>query len=209
MTKTLSRYTYTGALIRNYAKSLTQLNSVLNPAKYLPQNWVDQPSNQNYFDMISKLLIKLNKRIFVIIDDIDRLDNDELFEVLRMIRNSANFPNTVFLVPFDKSYAMHAMTEKKIYNPQEYLKKIFDVEVSLTPIHESYLQPVFLQVMGDFIKNKLALHLKYILIRLRDNCWQYSKVEVFRAIRISIALSKTLFLKLYEITEISAGLQIV
>jgi hypothetical protein len=154
---TLSRYIYTGALVRNYAKSLTQLDSVLNPAKYLPQNWVDQPSNQNYFDRISNLLIKLDKRIFIIIDDIDRLDNEEVFEVLRMIRNSANFPNTVFLVPFDKSYAMHALTEKKIYNPHEYLKKIFDVEVSLTPIHESYLQPVFLQVMRNFITNKLAL----------------------------------------------------
>lgn len=152
----LSKYIYTGKLLRNYAKNLTQVDSTFNLAKYLPQNWVEEPSNQDYFQQIESLLNKLQKRIFVIIDDIDRLDNDEVFEVLRMIRNSANFSHIIFLVPFDKEYALHALKEKGIYKPEEYIKKIFDVEVSLTPIYNAYLQPIFLNTLKDFVSNKLV-----------------------------------------------------
>lgn len=152
----LSKYIYTGSLMRRYANNLTQINSVFNLTKYLPKAWISEDSNLEYFENIEKLLKRLNKRIFIIIDDVDRLDNKEIFNVLRMIRNSANFPYLIFLVPFDKEYAINALTENKIYNPKEYLKKIFDVEISLTPINESYLQPIFKNILNEFIDKGLG-----------------------------------------------------
>jgi predicted KAP-like P-loop ATPase len=151
----LSKYIYTGSLLRRYANNLTQINSIFNPFKYLPPHLVHDKANQSYFNQIEALLKRLNKRIFIFIDDLDRLDNIEVFNVFRLIRNSANFPYIIFLVPFDKQYALHALSENKIYNPKEYIKKIFDLEISLTPIAESYLEPIFIGILCDFIERKL------------------------------------------------------
>lgn len=152
----LSKYIYTGSLIRRYANSLTQINSIYNPAKYIPQHFIAEKTNQNFFDKIEKLLQRLDKRIFVIIDDIDRLDNKEVFNLLRVIRNSADFSYIIFLVPYDKDYLIHALNENKIYKPKEYIKKIFDLEISLTPIYEGYLQPIVSKILDEFVGTKLV-----------------------------------------------------
>ena len=41
---------------------------------------------------------QLDKPILVVIDDIDRLEKEELFEVLRLIRNTGNFTNLIYSV---------------------------------------------------------------------------------------------------------------
>jgi len=155
MDEELSKYLDTGSLIRDYANGIKEVDSVMNPIKYLPKKWVEEPSTLEYSSQIGSLLEKLKKRVFIFIDDIDRLDNEEVFEVLRLIRNSANFPYIIFVVPFDKEYVLHALSETHIYKPKEYIKKIFDLEISLTPIFDTYLQPLFIEIMDNFIQEKL------------------------------------------------------
>ena len=55
-------------------------------------------------DLLSKELKKIDKPIVVLIDDTDRLEGDEMFEVLRLVRNTAKLPNVIYFVAFDKSY---------------------------------------------------------------------------------------------------------
>lgn len=139
----LSKYIYTGSVLRRYAKSLTNINSVFNPFKYLPDSWVGDKSNAEYFEEINGLLQRLGKRIIVVIEDLDRLDNKEVFAVFQVIRNSANFDKVVFITPFDKDYVLHALSKLDIYNPDDYIKKVFDVEISLPPISNFYLIRAF------------------------------------------------------------------
>jgi hypothetical protein len=155
MDEELSKYLNTGSLIRDYANGIKEVDSVMNPIKYLPKKWIEEPSTIEYSNQIGALLEKLKKRVFIFIDDIDRLDNEEVFEVLRLIRNSANFPYIIFVIPFDKEYVLHALTQTHIYRPKEYIKKIFDLEISLTPIFDTYLQPLFIEIMENFIEEKL------------------------------------------------------
>jgi len=55
-------------------------------------------SSNSMFDTINGTLRKLNKQLVVFVGDIDRLDKEEITEVMRLIRNTANFYNTVFIV---------------------------------------------------------------------------------------------------------------
>ena len=80
---------------------------------------------------ISKVLERINKKLIVIIDDLDRLDKNEIVEVLRLIRNTANFRNTFFIVAYDKGYVTKALKKHNAYNEQHFLEKIFQVEVNL------------------------------------------------------------------------------
>lgn len=153
----ISKYAYTGTLIRKYAKNLTNINSVYNPFKYLPEKWVGDKPNQQYFEDINKLIKKINKRIVIIIDDLDRLDHKEVFSVLQVVRNSGAFSNTMFIIPFDKDYVIKSLIENKIPFPEEYIKKMFDVEVTLAAISKYHLINVFRGHLESSLKKLVNL----------------------------------------------------
>lgn len=70
-------------------------------------------------------------KIVVFIDDIDRLNADEIKEVLCLIRNTANFPFVQFIVAYDKDYICETLKRDGIYNPELYIEKFFNTEISL------------------------------------------------------------------------------
>lgn len=80
---------------------------------------------------IDESLRKINKKIVVVIDDLDRLDKDEIVEVLRLIRNTANFNNTFFIVAYDRNYIINALEKHNPYSNELYLEKIFQIEITL------------------------------------------------------------------------------
>lgn len=48
------------------------------------------------------------------IDDTDRLRANEIMNVLRLVRNTANFKNTIFIVPYDEKYIFKTISEFSI-----------------------------------------------------------------------------------------------
>lgn len=83
---------------------------------------------------ISNALEKIAKKVIVYIDDVDRLDQDEIIEVLRLIRNAAAFKNVFYIVAFDKVQVENSLKDKFELGHDKYLEKIFQVEFYLTPI---------------------------------------------------------------------------
>ena len=77
--------------------------------------------------------------VFVFIDDIDRLEREEVFEVLRLIRNTADLNNTIYLVAYDKEYVTTVLEEKNIKDAASYLEKIFPVEVHLPKVEDNLI----------------------------------------------------------------------
>ena len=51
---------------------------------------------------ISKELVGSNKHLIVFIDDIDRLDCDEIHAVFRLVRQVADFKNTIYVLSLDE-----------------------------------------------------------------------------------------------------------
>jgi hypothetical protein len=86
---------------------------------------------------INKILSYLDKRIIVFIDDLDRLQKDEIVQVINLIRNTADFDNTVYIATYDKDYVSKAYEELSGNESQRYLEKIFQVEYDLPRI-DSY-----------------------------------------------------------------------
>lgn len=80
---------------------------------------------------INESILSLNKKIIIYIDDVDRLHKSEILEVLKLIRNTASFSNTYFIVAFDRSYVIKSIGEALINNTEMYLEKIFQLEYYL------------------------------------------------------------------------------
>lgn len=87
-----------------------------------------------------------SKPFAIFIDDLDRLEGNELFEVLRLIRITANFRNVVFVVAYDRDYICNVLNESKnIKRAEEYIQKIFHLEVSLPKFENETLLDVFME----------------------------------------------------------------
>lgn len=89
---------------------------------------------------IEEQLKKSEIRYAVVIDDLDRLESTELFEVLRLIRITASFSNLLFIVTYDRHHIKEMLMTNGISNGSQYIKKIFNTEVVL-PEPELYILP--------------------------------------------------------------------
>jgi hypothetical protein len=102
---------------------------------------VNDGSIKSKFEEINKSLIKTGKRLIIFIDDLDRLSGSEVFEVLKIIRNTANFSNTFFVVGLDEQYVVQALTKtNSITKEHQYLKKIFQLTITLPIITKNIFQ---------------------------------------------------------------------
>lgn len=87
---------------------------------------------------ISELLKKSGKRIVIIIDDIDRLDLDEVELVFKLVKKTANFANIVFLLAYDRNNVGCMMSKKGIPG-EEFLKKIVQLSFPLPRVDQREL----------------------------------------------------------------------
>lgn len=89
--------------LHRYGKALTNMETkgILNTLDALlssPQNLREQ------FIAIEQEIKRLNIKMVVFIDDLDRMDAEEILAVFKLIRNVANFRNMAYLIAYDKRY---------------------------------------------------------------------------------------------------------
>ncbi len=89
-------------------------------------------------DELKTKLNQAKKRIVIVIDDLDRLDPEEVVEVLRLVRAVADFPNVVYVLAYDPGrIASQLKKALRIHDHDSatYMEKIVQVSVSVpTPM---------------------------------------------------------------------------
>lgn len=112
----ISRYAHTLQL----DGELKWLNSIIG----LFSTW----TSENRKRKVNDALRKLGRRVFVIVEDLDRLTGPEIMEVLKIIDTNGNFCNTVFMSAYDKVYVNAALNkeigygDKNIYFTDKYFQ---------------------------------------------------------------------------------------
>jgi hypothetical protein len=154
--------------IRPYHSSLSRLLiSYSNKLVSLNDNTVTQSiqtsvtaltgyeSLSSLFTDINNDLKEINRKILIYIDDLDRLDKDEIIEVIRLIRNTANFHNTFFIVAYDRNYVVNALKNHTQYKQEQFLEKIFQIEIMLP----HFKKDIFRRTLAKKLKEKFPLDL--------------------------------------------------
>ena len=89
-------------------------------------------------EKVSKAIKKSGKHIVVMIDDVDRLDKEELHSVLRLIRQVADFENCIYVVSMDADMVAKSIAgyygNGTVQDGRRYLDKIIQVPVVLPQI---------------------------------------------------------------------------
>lgn len=103
---------------------------------------------------IEKHLQKLNKKILIIVDDIDRLNNTEIRQIFQMIKVLGNFPNTIYLSSMDKEVVINALSEVQKGDGSEYLEKIINVPFMVPSISNEEIQKFLFMKLDEIIKDE-------------------------------------------------------
>lgn len=119
---------------------------------------------------ISDKLAKLPKKVVILIDDTDRLEGNEVFEILRLIRNTADFKNVIYIATYDKEYVTDVLNKNKIKDPSAYLEKIFQTEVHLLKVEGSELW----DTLKEDLKEQLNFQSDNLITILKSYLKQYS-----------------------------------
>ena len=99
-----------------------------------------QPDTNALKQSIAATLQKQDKRIVIVIDDIDRLTPEEIRQLFRVIKAVADFPNVLYLLAFDREIVVKALTEKQELPGDQYLEKIVQVPVDVPAPDRTALQ---------------------------------------------------------------------
>lgn len=97
-------------------------------------------------------LLKLDLPIVVVLDDIDRLSTDEIRDLFKLVRLTANFPNIVYIVSFDRSRVENALSEQGL-SGRAYLEKIIQVGIDLPAIPFGVLNSQIFSALNDALSS--------------------------------------------------------
>ena len=139
--------------INKYVCLLLEYYSSRNVFSYLANNhFKEQSSILKESVLLKKAVSQLNRPVVILIDDIDRLNDDELMVLLSLLRNTADFPNVYYILAADVEYIKQVLRFKNIEDPDSYLKKIINVEFLLPGYDEDIMESILMKMLQDVLK---------------------------------------------------------
>lgn len=83
---------------------------------------------------LEKALVKFGRKIYVFIDDIDRLYPDEVYEMVRIVKAVGELPNVGYVLALDSSYVSSALAGAKVPQSTTFIDKIVQVRLPVPAI---------------------------------------------------------------------------
>ena len=96
-------------------------------------------------------LEELGKKLLIVIDDIDRLSDDEIREIFQLVKSIADFKNTIYILSYDREIVTKALDKTQQDKGEEYLEKIVQVPLVLPHISKSDLDKIFINKLNTSI----------------------------------------------------------
>lgn len=104
---------------------------------------LSEPSLQTLYDRLRARLIAADKRFLVTIDDIDRLDRDEIRTIMQMVKTVGRLPNVIYLLAYDRRIVWDALDSYAPRQPGQpsFAEKIVQHELELpTPTRSALMR---------------------------------------------------------------------
>lgn len=115
-----------------------------------------KPDSTNFDELrrsASLALQKQKKQVIVIIDDIDRLERDEIMAIFRLVRSTAQLPHITYILSYDANQLYKLLDTDSNFYDSTFTEKIFQLLVRVPRIEPSYL--------ASNLKKKLVIYLSH------------------------------------------------
>jgi hypothetical protein len=110
-------------------------------------------------DRISAMLRDANRRVVIIMDDIDRLDRVEIQAIFRLVKLTGDFENTAYVLAFDEQMVASAIGEKYASSSGQsyeaginFLEKIVQVPLHLPPPSADALRQYCFELVDEALR---------------------------------------------------------
>lgn len=100
---------------------------------------------------LEKRLRDLDRPLVVFVDDIDRLEPDQIRMFLRQVKANANLPNIIFVLLFQPSIVERALDPVADGHGRAFLEKIVQSSFDLPAVPASMVHQLFYQELGELV----------------------------------------------------------
>ncbi|MDK2789456.1 MAG: hypothetical protein PWP07_2701 [Epulopiscium sp.] len=102
---------------------------------------------------LNELLRKQSHKIIVVIDDIDRLNNIEIRQIFQLVKSLGDFPNTIYLLAFDKDIVINALKKVQEGSGAEYLEKVVQIPFEIPLISKQEVEKLLFRQLDELLKD--------------------------------------------------------
>lgn len=99
-------------------------------------------------------LSKSKKYIIYMIDDIDRLNNDEIAFVMQLVKNIADFPKVIYILAYDRNIVAEALQRIDGKNGRDFMEKIIQVPIQMPEFGKAGLLRYFCDELRTIVQSE-------------------------------------------------------
>lgn len=103
-------------------------------------------------EKINDYLLDAEKRIVVIVDDIDRLMDQEVELIFRLIKGIADFDNIIYILMFDREVVSASLAKYKAEKGSKYLDKIIQYPLTIPKPHHTTVINLLTEQLDSFLQ---------------------------------------------------------
>lgn len=132
-------------------------------------------------EQVSSYLEEKELKLVIFIDDIDRLDKNEIHAVFRLVKLTADFSNTTYVLAFDDDMVSSAIGERfgtgSQKSGQSFLEKIIQVPLRLPKAPQPALAQFSFELIYESLKSN---HVILTDVEKREFSYQFSRSILIR-----------------------------
>ena len=141
------------AFIPVVGKYLNPLKTILsNVGKHIKEISEAKEDIAAQKEVVIKSLKGQKQKIMVVIDDIDRLNNEQIRLIFQLVNSLAGFPNMIYVLSFDKRVVVRALEKEQNCKGEDYLEKIIQVPFEVPIAKKSDVYQVFFDKIDSIFK---------------------------------------------------------
>lgn len=147
---------------------------------------------------IDKLLIESKVKLYITIDDIDRLTPSEITDIFQLVKLNGSFANTIFLLAYDQKVVTQALNRQFGENGNKYIEKIVQIDYTIPNISRHTVSRIF----GDTLLNLFPDgQIKTILENEMESIKEESFVKYFTSLRDIYRFTNSLKLRFSSVYQ--------
>ena len=139
----------------------------------IAQAFMEKSSITEEKEKIDKFLKRYKKKLFIFIDDIDRLNVPEILQLFRLVKSVANFSNITYILAFDKELVASVLQEEQLIDGDRYLEKIIQIPLNLPMPGKSNIERLLVAKLN-------SIDTEYVATDTDRDVWANAYAEVIQ-----------------------------
>jgi len=144
------------------------------------KGFLEDPSLQKAYEDLKEKLAQESKRFIVIIDDLDRLEAEEIRSIAQMVKTVGRLPHVIYVLAYDREIVWRSLDDEPQRGGPRYAEKIVQQEIELPKPSRNALLSILDQEIG-FLEGETGNSLRWhYILRYGVHRWVQSPRDVLR-----------------------------